>query len=406
MAPRRHRWLVGTVVCLLLASLVVGGWALFSWIVEPSPPSAFYQLPRGAPIGPPGSILRKEAVPAAFPGARVWRVLYASTDQEDRPIAVSGIVVVPDHRAPPGGRPVVAWAHGTSGVAPSCAPSLETDAGVGNIPLLRPLVDDDDIVVATDYPGLGPPGPHPYLDGASEGRSVLDSIRAADDLLGVRSPPPAVIMGHSQGGHAALFAAELAASYAPELDIVGVAPMSPPTDLGDLMHRDIGEAAGVVLTAYAITSWSQVYPHAAVDSIVNGSARAAVAQVSQGCVENTAQGVVDLPEVLLLEHDFLSRNPTTAPGWGPLFGLNDPSTGHLGFPMLVSQGLADTLVRPDTTIAYVHAACANGNTIQLDTYQNVGHFDVRTIAPPFMLSWIEARLAGEPVPAGCTVVRR
>jgi hypothetical protein len=110
--------------------------------------------------------------------------------------------------------------------------------------------------------------------------------------------------------------------------------------------------------------------------------------------------------VLLLKHDFLSRNPTTAPGWGPLFGLNDPSTGHLGFPMLVSQGLADTLVRPDTTIAYVHAACANGNTIQLDTYQNVGHFDIRTIAPPFMLPWIEARLAGEPVPAGCTVVRR
>ena len=69
----------------------------------------------------------------------------------------------------------------------------------------------------TDYEGLGTPGDHPYLIGVSEGRSVLDMVRAArklDSNLGKR----VVIAGHSQGGHAALWAASLQRSWTPELN--------------------------------------------------------------------------------------------------------------------------------------------------------------------------------------------
>ena len=35
------------------------------------------------------------------------------------------------------------------------------------------------VVTATDYPGLGTQGIHPFLIGVSEDRAVLDSVRAA-----------------------------------------------------------------------------------------------------------------------------------------------------------------------------------------------------------------------------------
>jgi hypothetical protein len=391
-------------VILALVVVAAAGWSLVVWVVEPSPPSAFYRLPAGSAIGSPGSILRSQEVPSIQQGATVWKLLYASTDPQNKPIAVSGVVVVPTAAAPPSGWPVVAWAHGTTGVASRCAPSLFPHAGIQKIPLLAPLIAAGTVVVATDYPGLGTPGPHPYLVGESEGRAVLDSIRAARAFLHGRANATSEIMGHSQGGHATLFAAQLAAGYAPELHVVGVAPMAPPTDLATLVHADLDEAAGTVLTALAVSAWSQVYPSAHPATILTPVARPLVARIARGCVDTDAEGVVDLPDVLGLKASFLSTDPTRAPGWAPWFPLNDPSTARVAIPMLVSQGLSDTLVRPQTTIDWVAASCRSGTRIELDTYPGVGHFGVRTAAPPHMIDWMLARLHGQPVAPGCSTV--
>lgn len=85
-------------------------------------------------------------------------------------------------------------------------------------------------VVAPDYPGLGTPGPHPYLVGESEGHAVLDAVRAARNAPEAHAGQRFAVWGHSQGGHATLFAGLLAQSYAPELQLVGVAaPRRPPS---------------------------------------------------------------------------------------------------------------------------------------------------------------------------------
>ncbi|HEY5164779.1 MAG TPA: alpha/beta fold hydrolase, partial [Acidimicrobiia bacterium] len=252
---RGRRWLVVVGAGLLAAAGVLA----FVWAVEPANPGSFYDLPLAAHIGVPGSILRQVAVPTNLNGARVSKILYASTDRTNRPIVVSGVIVVPTGPVPPGGRPIIAWAHGTTGVASRCAPSLEPDAGIGRIPLLRDLVAEGVVVVATDYPGLGTPGTHPYLVGESEGRAVLDSVRAAETVDRGSSSAKVVLMGHSQGGHAVLFAAQLAQSYAPDLHLVGVVAMAPPTDLSELLAQDVHENAGVVLTALAITGWTHTY---------------------------------------------------------------------------------------------------------------------------------------------------
>ncbi len=395
---RGRHWVVVVGAGVLLVAVVV---LAFVWAVEPASPRSFYDLPMATHIGAPGSILRQEAVSTNLDGARVSKILYASTDRTGHPIAVSGVVIVPTGPIPPGGRPVIAWAHGTTGVSSRCAPSLEPDAGVGRIPLLHDLVAEGAVVVATDYPGLGTPGTHPYLVGESEGRAVLDSVRAAEAVGRNGSSAKVVLMGHSQGGHAVLFASQLARSYAPGLDLVGVVAMAPPTNLSELLAQDVHEDAGVVLTALAVTAWSHAYPDLSEGAVLASGTRLFVDELSRGCVEDTGQGLVDLPGVLVLQHRFLSRNPATTPGWSEAFTANDPSPESQLIPMLVAQGLSDTLVRPNTTIEFVKQACAHHAQIDLDTYPGVGHFGVRTAALPQVLQWIQVRLRGIPPASGC-----
>jgi Secretory lipase len=179
--------------------------------------------------GPPGSVIRDEPMGASPPGGIAHRVLYRSTTPEGKPIAVSGVIIVPPGVAPSGGWPIVAWAHPTTGIVPRCAPSLATFI-FQQIAGSRPLTEQGFAIAATDYPGLGTPGPHPYLVGVSEARTAIDSVRAARTFHGMNNHRYAV-WGHSQRGQAALFTGMIAKNYAPELELLGVATAAPATDL-------------------------------------------------------------------------------------------------------------------------------------------------------------------------------
>ena len=135
----------------------------------------FYQASEQVIPGRSGTLIRQEPMRGAPLGAKAYRVLYRSTGLRGESIAVSGVVVVPPGPAPAGGRPIVAWAHPTTGIVPHCAPSLAI-FGFQQIQGLRVMVRRGYIVAATDYPGLGTPGPHPYLVGTSEGRAVLEFL--------------------------------------------------------------------------------------------------------------------------------------------------------------------------------------------------------------------------------------
>jgi len=165
-------------------------------------------------------------------GATATKVLYLSSDwRTNSPNVVSGVVYAPPGRAPRGGRPIIAWAHGTSGVASGCAPSLVAAPAPATQPGFGSFLRRGWVVVATDYPGLGTRGPHPYLNGISEGRAVLDSVRAARQVDGVNASRRVVVWGHSQGGQSALFAGQLANSYSPDLNLLGVAAAAPAVEL-------------------------------------------------------------------------------------------------------------------------------------------------------------------------------
>ena len=204
-------------------------------------------------------------------GAQAWRILYTTTGRHGRPEVASAIVVESRH-LPSGPRPVIAWAHGTTGYATGCAPSLLKEPfTAGAMPALPQVIDHGWVVVATDYSGLGTAGPQPYLIGQLEARSVLDSVRAARTMKQVDLSNRTVIWGHSQGGGAALWAGILAGHYAPSADVVGVAAVSPATELPEILNAAKDTPLGKIMGSYVVSAYSAIYSNVKFEDYIRPS---------------------------------------------------------------------------------------------------------------------------------------
>jgi pimeloyl-ACP methyl ester carboxylesterase len=166
----------------------------------------------------------------------VTRFMYRSESATGAPRAETGVIVVPHGRAPQGGWPVIAWDHGTNGVGPACAPSRSPDLFLPTYGhFVAALAGAGYVVVAPDYEGLGVAGEvSPYAELESEGRSTVDAVRAAHRIVADLTPGW-VVIGHSQGGQAALGTAQLAATRAPELPLLGTVPMAPASHLAQAL---------------------------------------------------------------------------------------------------------------------------------------------------------------------------
>jgi hypothetical protein len=126
--------------------------------------------------GPPGTIIRSEVIDDFYPGATANPGSTSRPGYDGAPTAVSGIIVVHDGPAPATGRKVIAWTHGTVCVAPACSPSLVPNYAAA-MPGIEEFMEAGYVIAATDYQGLGTPGPQPYLVGDSEGMGALTAAR-------------------------------------------------------------------------------------------------------------------------------------------------------------------------------------------------------------------------------------
>jgi acetyl esterase/lipase len=360
----------------------------------------FYRATAQALAGPPGSLIRSEPMMFAPAGAQAYRVLYRSVGMLGEPIAVSGVIVVPPGPAPAAGRPIVAWAHPTTGVVPHCAPSLaifvfQQMAG------LRQLIEQGAVVAATDYPGLGTAGPHPYLVGDSEARAVIDSVRAARSLPGVGDGNSFAVWGHSQGGQASLYTGLIAKTYAPELRLVGVSAAAPATSLVTLMGDDFKSSGGKNLTAMTLWSWSRVYG-APIDKVVVPEAMPTVDRLSNECIESIFDILERRQTEKPLEQQFLSvPNIATVQPWRSLAMRNTPDTLSPQIPLFLAQGTTDTIVRPEVTRAYMQRQCKAGGKVAMMRVPGVGHGFVARDSADAAVAWMMDRFAGRPAPSDC-----
>lgn len=352
--------------------------------------NAFYQ---GKPRtnGKPGDVIWVRSVQAPA-GAKAWRVLYQSKAVSGKPIVVSGLIVAPAAKAPKGGRSVVTWAHGTTGLADACSPSKNDTADTA-IPWLSKYLAAGYVVTATDYEGLGTPGLHPYLVGESEGRGVLDIARAARTIPAVHASGRVVIFGHSQGGHAALFAGEIAPTYAPELKIQGTAAAAPAAELKLLLGAAAGIDSFLGYVTMGARGFGAAYPQAqqALSTVFTPRGLKLTDVVNTKC-EGDVNKTMNLPA-----GQVIAKNPLDVPPFPKLIDENTPGNVKTRSPMLVVQGEADQLVIPGTTDEYIKRACGIGDVVEYKKYPGADHGRVMIDAQDDVLAWMKDRFAQLPV---------
>ncbi|CAI3105403.1 alpha/beta fold hydrolase [Acinetobacter baumannii] len=160
---------------------------------------------------------------------------YKMLGQSGQEVQATSLVFTPNTPPPVGGWPIVVWAHGTTGVADACAPSKAALAD-STKDLISKLLAAGYVVVAPDYEGLGTPGIHPFLNVKSEAFSITDAVVATRNYLSQRNLLTSkkwVTVGHSQGGHAALGAAQYASRA--QLDYKGTVAVAPASNLGSIL---------------------------------------------------------------------------------------------------------------------------------------------------------------------------
>ncbi|SDC57041.1 lipase family protein [Paraburkholderia lycopersici] len=357
----------------------------------------FYTAAPQAISGLPGTLIRRETWTGKTPPhTHAWRILYRSTGLHGEPIAVSAVVAAPDGPAAAGGRPVVAWQHPTTGVVQACAPSLTPDA-LHTIMGLAAMLRRGYVVVATDYPGLGTPGPHPYLVVRSEGRAVLDAVRAASHIPEAHAGTRFATWGHSQGGHASLSAGLLARDYAPELHLVGVAAAAPATDLTSLIVGDPRDAGAAQLTAMVMTARNRVFG-APLDPLVPPADQPHVVQLASQCFAPLLDGKTQPPDkpVPPVTYRMLALPGDTQP-WRGIEAGNSTGPVPADVPVYLAQGGADTTIPPAVTERYVRRLCDAGASVRYAMFTGVSHHFIGRDA----VAWIAGRFAGQTPPNDC-----
>jgi alpha-beta hydrolase superfamily lysophospholipase len=357
------------------------------------PMSSFYDPPSPLPPAPPGALIRSEPF-AGYelpPGAHAVRILYHSRASDGRDIAASGVLLLPGGTPPVGGWPVIAWAHGTSGVARQCAPSLMRDVEYGSEGLM-PMVAAGFAVVATDYAGLGTPGPHEYDNKLAQANDVVYSVPAARSAvasLGARW----VTIGHSQGGVAVWGVAELEATlhdpeYAGGISVAGDMDFNW-FEAHDSRTYTAFSAMYWPLTAFGIKasypnfdpaqlltpSFLKRYPDVTTKGCWYYAYAAASEVASQSAVR---QGWQRIPELQRYNED------------------NRSATRPIKGPLLILAGDDDQSVNFANIRNGVARACKLGLPIEFVHRRGLDHDPLMEKTIDLQLAWTRDRLAGNP----------
>ncbi len=341
----------------------------------------FYVVPDPLPEGEPGDLIRTQAV-GETDGRVTVRVMYHSQDAEGRDRAVTGTVTYPTAPAPEGGWPVISTAHGTTGVAGRCALSRRDDEAPG--------WGIEGVWAMTDYVGQGPVGElHPYLSKPSEGNAVIDAVRAARQLPDAGAGERWVSIGHSQGGHGALSAHELAADRAPELALVGTVALAPAAML-DRVYGGIDPIVTAILTMMATVSGATEHPDVDPADYLTPGALAASGIFETGCLDEITEALIPIAAAGPFTADPRETEPAAS-----LVRENDVGEVAVdGVPVYLASGTTDDRVVIDRVRDLYDRMCEAGQVTGLTIVEGADHGSILPATADAVTAFIEARLAG------------
>lgn len=348
----------------------------------------FYVVPDPLPEGEPGDLIRIQEMDPSD-GRTNLRIMYHSEDAQGTDRAVTGVVTYPDGDAPEEGRTVISTAHGTTGVAEQCAPSRTVDGA--------PDWGVDGVWVMSDYVGMGPVGEvHPYLSKPSEGNAVIDAVRAARQIPEARAGDRWISIGHSQGGHGALAAHELAADRAPELELIGTVALSPGALLGRV-YGGIDPIVTTILTMMATWSGATEHPDIEIEDYFTEAAIEASEVFQTGCLDEITEELIPVA----IEGPF-TADPRETPPADALVAENDVGSVAVdGVPVLMASGTLDDRVVIERVEDLFDIMCEAGQVTELHVIEGADHGSVIPETAELVSTWIEARLDGEEPTDSC-----
>ena len=362
-------------------------------------PDAFYDPPPDVPRKP-GALLRSEPLKdVTLPvGVRGWRIRYATSVDDNTPATAVAIVFAPTGSSA-GPRPVIAWEHATTGLLQKCMPSLLSAASKGIFERDR-IVMSGWVVVATDYSFAEKGGPHPYLIGEAEARAALDSVRAARKISELMLDRRMVVWGYSQGGHAALWTGIVGPRYAPDLEIRGVAAIAPAANIEKIL--DMNVEMDKLFGPYLAESYSRFYPDIKFEQAVRPEALDAARQIVNLCDFLPRE---DQERIAALAATFEGPALTTSSNKMLQARLQQNTADRpIQAPVVIAQGLSDTVVSPSATDAYVEERCAAGQQLEYWTFAGRDHLTIIQSGTPLedpLINWTTVRFANEPRASGC-----
>jgi pimeloyl-ACP methyl ester carboxylesterase len=362
-------------------------------------PDAFYDQPTTVPAQP-GALLKSERLKnVTLPsGMRGWRIFYTTTVDDHTPATAVATVFAPID-PPPSPRPVITWTHGSTGLVQRCMPSLASAPSEG-IPARDRIVAAGWVIVATDYSFAEKGGPHPYLIGAAEARAALDSVRAARQMPELTLDPRTVVWGYSQGGQAALWAGIIGQRYAPDVPIVGIAAIAPAANMKAILEMNM--AADKHLGAYLAAAYSRFYPDIRFEQAVRPEALNAAREMTGLCGYLPPK---DTRRISKLAASFDGRVLAMSTNAALSARLDENTANHpIAAPVVIAQGMADAVVPPLVTDAYVDERCNAGQRLEYWTFFGRDHGTIVQPGTPLeepLIEWTSARFAGEPNASGC-----
>jgi pimeloyl-ACP methyl ester carboxylesterase len=349
----------------------------------------FYEVPDPLPAGKPGQLIRVQDL-GSKGGRTTVRVMYHSTDATGADRAVTGTITYPDGTPPKGGWPVISTGHGTTGIASRCAPSRSGGEAPG--------WGVDGVWAMTDYIGLGPVGElHPYLSKTAEGDAMIDIVRAARLLPDAHAGTRWVSIGHSQGGHAALSAHELAGKRAPELHLVATVALSPGAML-DRVYGGIDPIVTAILTMMGVYGGQSEHPDVDVADYLKPEALAAAkAAFEGGCLDEITKALIPVAMGGAFTHD----PRTTEPLRSILLANDVGSVAVDGVPLFMASGTKDDRVVIERFRALIDRVCAAGQVTQFTIVDGADHGSIIPAEAQAVTRFIDDALAGKPPVDSC-----
>ncbi len=386
-----------------------------------------------------GQVIKQERIETSLKAAQAWRIAYISSDISGRKTISTGLVVAPTGPVPVGGRPVMTWAHGTTGSAQNCGPSQIIDPAVplneyflvgGNswtdygIPALEELLKEGYVLVATDYQGLGGGGRHQYSVAASNAMDTMNAARAAVSMKSTGANRKVIAYGWSQGGGAVIALAGMpeyikqTGTASDNLDVLGFVALAPqdisilaPTGKLDQSSADkyFQDSQKMFLdnifnfTHATMFYWGTqaAFPNLNLSDIFSDEGVKVINEIYRNKCMHTASDTLNFNYGSSYA-SLLKQKPTNTVAWAEAMIKGGVPAVKPIAPVQIYFGSKDTAVPPMMHKLYQDQACKlGGNVGRMQLPGEQSHFTTPGSSKPFYLAWVKDRITGKALTNSC-----